>query len=59
MNKTMMTKENREYQAQSDLGTLIEAEKIKKDKTRFAAAMKCRSEKMAAMAALDEEKDEH
>jgi hypothetical protein len=35
--------------AESDLHTLIEAERIKKDKARFAAAMKCRDEKMTAM----------
>lgn len=41
--------DEKKFRAESDLATLIEAEKIRKDKTRFAAAMKCRDEKMAAM----------
>jgi hypothetical protein len=41
--------DEKKYMAEGDLHTLVEAEKIKKDKTRFSAAMKCRDEKMAAM----------
>lgn len=42
--------------AEMDLGTLIDAEKIKKDPARLKAAMTCRKEKMAAMEALDKTK---
>ena len=49
MNKTAMAKDEKEYMADSDLRTLIEAEKIKKDKPRYAAAMKKHKEMMAAM----------
>ena len=34
-----MTAEDKEYQAERDLNTLIDAEKIKKDKTRLKAVM--------------------
>lgn len=34
--------DEKEYQAEGDLRTLIEAEKIKRDKNRFSAAMKKR-----------------
>jgi hypothetical protein len=44
------------WQAESDLRTLIDAEKIKKDKTRYAAAMKCHAEQMKALAAIGAEK---
>ncbi len=43
------TAADKKYMAENDLSTLVEAEKIKKDKARFSAAMKCREEKMAAM----------
>lgn len=39
MDKTMAAQE-KEWQADSDMRTLIEAEKIKKDKPRFRRAMK-------------------
>jgi hypothetical protein len=45
--------DEKKYMAEADLGTLIEAEKIKKDKPRWNAAMKCKQEKMAAMQSLD------
>lgn len=41
--------QDKSYMADNDLHTLIEAEKIKKDKGRFSGAMKKRKEKMAAM----------
>lgn len=41
--------EEKKFMAENDLSTLVEAERIKKDKARFTAAMKCRDEKMAAM----------
>lgn len=47
---------DKQYQAQCDLRCLIEAEKIKKDKGRLAAAMKLKKSEMAALAALDQKK---
>jgi hypothetical protein len=47
--------DEKKWQAESDLGTLIEAEKIRKDKARHAAAMACRDEKMKAMQALNKD----
>lgn len=44
--------DEKKWRAESDLGTLIEAEKIKKDKPRFKAAMACRDDKMKAMQSL-------
>jgi hypothetical protein len=44
--------DEKKMMAESDLHTLVEAEKIKKDKPRFTAAMKCRDEKMKAMQAI-------
>ena len=41
-----------EWRAESDLRTLVEAEKIKKDKARYGAAMKCHAEQMKALAAI-------
>lgn len=38
-----------EYQAECDMKTLIDAEKIKKDKTRLTAAMKKAREQRDAM----------
>jgi hypothetical protein len=37
------------WRAESDLRSLVEAEEIRKDKGRMAAALKCAREKMAAM----------
>ena len=54
--KTSLAKMDKEYQAEGDLSTLIEAKKIKADKPRYAAAMKKRKEKMAMMQSLDMEK---
>lgn len=39
----------REYRAESDLNTLIEAEKIKKDKDRMAGVMKRKKALMDAL----------
>ena len=55
-NKMSLAKMDKEYQAENDLSTLIEAKKIKADKPRHAAAMKKRKEKMAMMQSLDMEK---
>ena len=44
--------DEKKFRAESDLATLIEAEKIRKDKARMTAAMACRDEKMKAMEAL-------
>ncbi len=43
---------DKDYMAECDLKTMIEAEKIKKDKTRHAAAMKKHKELMAAMESM-------
>jgi len=42
-----------EYQAEADLRTLIEAEKIKKDKARYGAAMKRHKEMTQALANIE------
>lgn len=52
MNKAEMVAEEKKYRAESDLRTMIEAEKIKKDKSRYSAAMKCHAEQMKALAAI-------
>lgn len=52
-------KSEKEWRAESDLSTLIEAQKIKKDKPRFNAAMKKREERMKMMDSLNEEKKEY
>lgn len=44
--------DDKKMRAEMDLGTLIEAERIKKDKTRMAAVAQCKKEKMAAMEAI-------
>lgn len=43
---------DRDWQAQQDMRTLIDAEKIKKDKARYKAACNCAKEEMAARAKL-------
>lgn len=52
MNKAEMAAEEKKWKADSDLRTLIEAEKIKKDKARYGAAMKCHAEQMKALASI-------
>lgn len=49
-------KMDKEYQAESDLRTLIEYQKIMKDKPRHAAAMKKHKEQMMALKAVSETK---
>lgn len=49
MNKAEAVKQEKEWKADSDLRTLIEAEKIKKDKPRYAAAMAMRKQQIAAL----------
>ena len=44
---------DKKYQAECDLRTLIDAEKIKKDKARYAAAMKVHGEQMQALATIE------
>jgi hypothetical protein len=44
-----VTKMDKEYQADCDLRTLIEAAKIKKDKSRLGPAMRKHREMMVAM----------
>lgn len=43
-------KEDQRWRAESDLSTLMEAEKIKADPKRFAMAQQCAKEKMMAVA---------
>jgi len=56
MNKSDMAKMEKQYRAEDDLRSLIEAEKVKKDSARMKAAMALRKEKIAAMEALDNTK---
>lgn len=44
--------ESKQWQAEDDLRTLINAEKIKADKARLAAAMKKHKEQMKALEAI-------
>jgi hypothetical protein len=55
MNKAEMAKEEKKWAAQHDLRTLIEAERIKKDKTRFNAALKAHAEAVKDMAKVQKE----
>ena len=52
--RSPMMKEEREWRAQDDLRTLLEAKKIQKDSKRMAAVRKLAKEKMADMQALTE-----
>jgi hypothetical protein len=47
--------DEKKMKAEMDLGTLIEAERIKKDKSRMSAVMQRKKEKMAAMEAISKE----
>jgi hypothetical protein len=47
--------DDKKWQAQSDLSTLIESEKICRDKLRYKAAMAVRKEQMAALEAVGSE----
>lgn len=49
MAKAEMPGMDKDWMAESDLRTLIDAEKIKKDKGRYGAAMKKHKEMMDAM----------
>jgi hypothetical protein len=49
---------DKQWQAESDLRCLIDAEKIKGDKKRYAAAMKCLAEQRKALDDVAEENDE-
>ena len=51
-----MPQTNKDYEAESDLRTLIEAVKIKKDKKRHAAAMKKRGEMKADLDKIGDKK---
>jgi hypothetical protein len=48
----------KEWQAECDLHTLIDAQKIMQDKARFAAAMAKQQEMKASLDAVAEEADE-
>lgn len=51
MNKSMAAEEKK-YRAEADLHTLIEAARIRKDPERMKMVMKCKKEKMDAMASI-------
>jgi len=48
-----MMKNDKKFQAEMDLETLISAEKIKKDKARLSEAMKMKDQKMKMLSHLD------
>lgn len=50
-----MAAQEKKWQAESDLRCLIDAEKIRKDKKRYAAAMKCLDEQKKALAEVEAE----
>lgn len=52
-----MDKPDAKYEAENDLRTLIEAEKVKRDKKRYSAAMKMAKEQKAALAEIQEERN--
>lgn len=52
MAKSMVSQE-KDWRAESDLNTLIEAEKIKKDKNRLKAAMAKKREMQKALAKVE------
>ncbi|MEJ2124144.1 MAG: hypothetical protein P8Y47_04850 [Alphaproteobacteria bacterium] len=54
MAKNIMTEEDEKWRAEEDLRTLINAEKIKKDKTSYDAAMKARKEQIAALENIED-----
>jgi hypothetical protein len=51
-----VTADEKEWRAESDLSTLVEAEKIKVDKARLSAAMALKKERMAALEKVGEKK---
>lgn len=53
--KGKMSAEEKAYQAEWDLKTLIEAEKIKKDKSRLSAAMKAHAEQMKSLQSIEKD----
>jgi hypothetical protein len=55
MNKAEMARQEKKWQAEHDLRTLIEAEKIKKDKARFNAALKAHAEATKEVAKIQRE----
>ena len=57
MTMAAMPKGEEDFQAESDLRALIEAEKIKKDKKRMSAAMKKHKEMMTAMSSIEKKTD--
>jgi hypothetical protein len=55
MANTKATSEDKKWKAESDLSTLIEAEKIKADKSRYSAAMSAKKERMEALKCVGKE----
>lgn len=52
MNKISMRKEEERWRVESDMRTLVEAEEIRRDTKRLAAAKKLAQEKMLEVAAV-------
>lgn len=52
MTSISMRKQEDKWQVESDMRTLVEAEEIKRDPKRLAAAQKCAKEKMLEVAAV-------
>ena len=53
-----LTKADKDFQAQDDMRTLIEAEKIKRDKKRLSAATSKAKEQRAALSVVIDKKKE-
>ncbi len=53
MNVSRANAEEKRWRAEADLSTLIEAEKIKRDKDRLKAAMKMRRERITELDKLE------
>ena len=55
MATSKMSADEKQWRAEGDMRTLIEAEKIKKDKTRLGAALKKRDEMLKDMQSIKKE----
>lgn len=55
--KSTMAAQEREWRAESDMRTLIEAEKIKKDRSRLTAALKKGKQERDALSEVVEKKE--
>jgi len=53
-----MTPDDKKFQAENDMRTLVDAAKIKTDKVRFSAAMKMVKEQRKALSEISEKKED-